>query len=83
MVCPINQSLNAHLSKLDKEDERENAIEMLAQRMSSAATNAVGLVCASSPYDFSYKEMMNNTNGSDEYNEMFYKIAEKLIDSQG
>ena len=83
MACPIEQSLNAHLSNLDEQDAKEQAIEMLAERMSAACTGAIGRVISASCYDFDYKTLINATNGSDEFNEMFYKVAEKLINSEG
>jgi hypothetical protein len=83
MTCPIQQSLNAHLSKLDAQDEKEQAIEALAERLSSAASLAVANILRSSNYDLTYKTINNSTNGSDEFNEMFYKVAENLINNGG
>jgi hypothetical protein len=83
MICPIQQSLNSHLSKLDAQDEKELAIELLAEKLSSAASLSISEVLRASAYDFDYKIVNNSTNGSYEFNEMLYKVAEKLINSLG
>ena len=75
--------LDQHIAQMDVDSARDNAIELLAEQLSSAASNAVNNTCMASPYDFSHKAKNNLTNGSDDFNELFYDIAEKLIDSLG
>ena len=77
------ESLDQYLNRQDNADAKEEAIQFLAEQLTAASVSAVGQVGRASNYEFSYKLMINLTNGSDEFNEMFYKIAEKLIDSVG
>ena len=81
-MCYVSKQVDDHCEQLGNDDAREQAIESLAEHLSSAASLGVSNFLRLSRYDFSYKNINNLTNGSDEYNEMFYKIAEKLIDSQ-
>ena len=69
--------------QMNNNTDRDYAIELLAEQLSSASVSVVGQVCMASNYEFSYKLMMNETNGSDKFNDMFYEIATKLIDSVG
>ncbi len=66
-----------YTSKKDK----EKAIQLLAEQMSCAASAAVAHVCLASAHDVSFKVRNNETNGSEEFNGMFYEIATKLIES--
>jgi hypothetical protein len=75
--------LNKHLYQLDADSAKEEAIELLAEQMSCASSAAIAHVLAASNYEVSYKNRNNLINGNDEFNEMFYLIAEKLINSAG
>lgn len=75
--------LNNHLLQLDDDSAKEEAIELLAEQLSSASSLAISNILRASAYDFEYKDVNNATNGSDEFNEMFYQVAEKLINSIG
>ena len=77
------ESLDQYLNRQDNADAKEEAVQLLAEQLTVASVVAVGQIGRASNYEFSYKLMINLTNGSDEFNEMFYKIAEKLIDSVG
>lgn len=81
MSCPVIKDLNAHLSKLEEQDDKEQSIESLAGQLSCVASLAVANFLRSSTYDFKHKSVNNETNGSDEFNEMFYKVAENLINN--
>lgn len=76
-------TLDQHLRGLDEQEAKEEAIELLAEQMSCAASSAIAEVLRASAYEFSHKEVNNNTNGSDEFNELYYSIAEKLINTVG
>jgi hypothetical protein len=69
--------------QMNDDSARDSAIELLAEQLSCAASLSVTHVAIASTYEFEYKVVNNSTNGSDEFNEMFYKIATKLIDSAG
>ena len=73
--------LNNHLYQLDADSAKEEAIELLAEQMSCASSAAIAHVLAASNYEISYKNRNNLINGNDEFNEMLYSIAEKLIKS--
>lgn len=64
-------------------EEKEKAIQLLAEQMSCASSAAIDQVCMASNYEFSHKVKNNSTNGSDKFNDMFYEVAEKLIESVG
>ena len=76
-------TLDQHLNNVDLEEAKEEAIQLLAEQMSCASSMAVAQVLTASNYEFSYKNRNNLTNGSDEFNDMFYEIAKKLINSVG
>ena len=69
--------------RLDAEAEKEKAINVLAEQLACASLSAVGEVAKASVYEFDYKFLMNSTNGSEEFYEMFHSIAKKLINSVG
>jgi hypothetical protein len=66
-----------------RKEDKERAITILAEQMSCASSAAVAQVCMASTHDVSFKVRNNETNGSDEFNDMFYEIAKKLIESVG
>ena len=77
------QQLNKYMYQLDEESAKDEAIELLAEQMTCASSSAIAHVLTASNYDVSYKDRNNNTNGSEEFNELFYSIAKKLIDISG
>jgi hypothetical protein len=75
--------LNKHMYQLDRESAKEEEIQLLAEQLVATSLSAIGSVARASKYDFDYTVLMNATNGSEEFNEMFYSVAKKLIDSVG
>jgi hypothetical protein len=76
-------TLNNHMYQLDREEAKEEEIQLLTEQLVATAVSAIGSVARASNYDFDYVLLMNTTNGSEEFNDMFYEIAKKLIKSVG
>lgn len=75
--------LNKHMYQLDEDSAKEEAIELLAEQLIATATKTARDVIAASNYDLTMLEVVGETAHSDEFNEMYYKIAEKLIKVSG
>lgn len=79
----MSESTDQFLDRQENSEAREDSIKLLAEQLSCSASFGISQALMASSYDFKYKDVNNNTNGSDEFNELFYSIAEKLIDSVG
>ena len=71
--------LNNHLYQLDADSAKEEAIELLAEQLIAATAKTARDVITASNYNLTACEVIKETDHSDEFNEMFYKIAENLI----
>jgi hypothetical protein len=81
-MCDGNlAALRSYEREQDLLQQKEEAIVALSEQLSAATSAAISQVARASAYDFEYKLLNNETNGSDEFNEMFYSIAENLINS--
>ena len=74
-------SIDQYLNNLDADESKEDSIKLLAEQLSCASSSAIAAVVRASNYGFKYKDVNNSTNGSEEFNNMFYEIAKTLINS--
>jgi len=74
-----NNQLNEHFKKIDEADAKEQAIEELAEKMLLKATLAINEVVNSSIYDVSMATVTSYTNHNEQFNDVFYSLAEKII----
>jgi hypothetical protein len=77
-----NNKLNAHLKSLDDAEAKEIAIEALAERLMIEATKASRNVINAYNNHLSMTDVVKITSNSEEFNDVFYKIAEKVINAR-
>jgi hypothetical protein len=75
-------TLDQQLNLLAEIDARDDAIETLAEQLTVAATMATREVMRASNYEVSSCDILTETNHNESFNEVFYAIAEKFIDSK-
>jgi hypothetical protein len=75
-------TLDQHLNLLAEIDARDDAIETLAEQLTVASTMATREVMRASNYEVSSCDILAETNHNELFNEVFYAIAEKFIDSK-
>ena len=73
--------LNKHLSEVDADAEREEAIETLAERLMKASETAINGVMDSSGLFISHHDITKAIEIDDSYSEVFTQIATHLIDT--
>lgn len=74
-------TLDQHLKSIDEDEAKEDAINLLAEQMLSASLVGINQATQASAYDFKYKDVMNATNGDEDFYNAFYEAAKKLIES--
>lgn len=82
-MCHHENQLNKYLAQEDANEAKDAAIELLAEQMIATATATVRETLNVSTYNFTMTDIIGVTSHNDEFNEVFYKAAEKLINSLG
>lgn len=75
-------TLGKHLAQLDEDEARDDAIHLLAEQLLSASLVGINAVAKLPGNDFKYKDVMNATNGDEDFYNAFYEVAKKLINSE-
>ena len=76
------QQLNKHMYQLDEDSAKDEAIELLAEQLMVAAFRAMRDVLTASNYDLTASDTHTEAN-KEEFNDMYYGIAERLIKVSG
>lgn len=75
-------ALSERIVEQEEDEERDNAIHLLAEQLLSASLVGINAVAKLPVYDFKYKDVMNATNGDEDFYNAFYEVAKKLINSE-
>lgn len=81
MICVASQHEAAHAEMLSKQDERESAVEALAEDMMYKVQIELSLVLRDPVHNLNELTRADifDLCSSDEFNNLFYSMAEKLI----
>lgn len=74
------ETVDQYLTRQESGDSEEAAIELLAEQLMKTAIETAGQVLMASTYNVTAADRWASFN-TDEFNEVYYAIAKKLIDS--